>query len=344
MCSSLYSKMMQLFNENDAKMLGDYFNGLTGNAVDTITVSKASSAMGISIERASSLLQQCNRNGIISISFAARCPECGMLICRYKSYSEIPDDSITCYSCQEEITLTTSDIEIVYSLNSDFFPRGQSEKDIISSPYQIALTDTLSALLQNRRGNKNDIFYNPTDEDYDELRRLFNNAKMKSSSTKKQGDSLEDLCRFLFNRVYAFRAVSVKTETNQIDCYIRNQLLPELPYLGERIVVECKNENEKPGNTYFHKISGIIDGINGKNNHIVQIGIIISRREPAKTIQQLAVLRYARDNLVLITITMSEIEHMIMNKENLLEIIERKREEIVLNTSMDLIRSGLFDA
>ena len=67
----------------------------------------------------SKVLTKCMKEGLLSVSYAIRCPKCDMLIKRVASFSEIPDGVFECYGCNEEIEVTTKDVEVLYSLTDN---------------------------------------------------------------------------------------------------------------------------------------------------------------------------------------------------------------------------------
>lgn len=343
MCSSLCSVLKQRMNAEEASRLSVYLTGLTPNASQCITISKASNAMGISLEKTYEILMAAAAEKILRVEYALRCPECGMLIQRFHSLDEIPQEMQMCYGCESNFYAAAEIIEVMFCYDHNgFFQIGQSEGEIIPSK-QIVQIDTLMGLFQTGL-NLNNLFYAPTDEEYADLREKLAALETPKISTKQKGDAMESLFLSLLCCVKVFRASSIKTENNQIDCYVRNQVGSCLPHLGQRIVVECKNEKKKPDNTYYYKLSGIIDGINGNAKEIVKLGIIVSYKSPAKTIKNLAVLRYARDGLVMISIDINDLKKLIINHVNLLEMIERKRDEITTNVVSDLQKVGIFSA
>ena len=341
MCSSLCSVLSQQMAIDEASILAQYILQLTPNASQCITVSKASAFMKTDIDKAYKMLVAATKAGVLKVEYALRCPECGMLIKRLSSIESVTEEQQTCYDCQTEFLPDLDNIEVLFALiNNSFFPIGQLEKEVTSSR-QVAQCDTLMGLLCSGQ-DLNHLLYSPSEEKYDDLKIKLMQLDTAKTTTKQIGDAMEDLFMSILKSVAFFRASSLKTETNQIDCYVRNTLVPFFPYLGERIIVECKNEKKKPDNTYYYKITGIIDGLNGNHNHIVKLGIIVSYQPPAKTVKRLATLRYARDNLVVISFDLTDLKSLVNDRANLLEMIERKRDEIATNAVSDLKEIGVF--
>ena len=343
MYSPLYSTLVQYLPSEDCILLENYFLKLSPSASQCITLSKAATAMSISKAKAGQLLNLCCDLHILRLEFSIRCPECGMLIQRITSLAEINSDTI-CYNCSTEFDITNENLEAIFCINENpYFQLGQPDVDQ-TLPNQVAQSDSLAELLSSGF-NFNSTLFNPSDSQYDAWEAMYDDLTAPKDTTKAIGDSLEKLFLSLLNAINGFTASSVKTTTNQIDCYVRCRCSSILPFLGERFVVECKNENTIPGNSYFHKLTGIIDGINGGGNtQVVKLGIIVAKKSPASTIRHLAVIRYARDGLVLITFDFDDLAEIIKNKKNLLEMIERKRDEIILDSTSKLSDVGIFNA
>ena len=182
--------------------------------------------------------------------------------------------------------------------------------------------------------------------EYDELNRMYSEVFAPQHTTKATGDTLEALTVYLFNLAQPFRAAEIKTPTNQIDCFIRNKLAGStglLSFVGERIIIECKNEKNPPSGTYLQKLYGIISMFNSKKTTpVVSIGIIVSKAQPPITFKRLSHSYYLRDGIILLHLSGKDIESLVFSRTNLLDMIERKRDEIALNATTDLLTTGLY--
>lgn len=103
-------------------------------------------------------------------------------------------------------------------------------------------------------------------------------------------------------------------------------------------IIECKNETtskgrgKTPSNTYFHKLSGIMDSNNAK------IGIIVSRGEPSKEDMIIAhdeFLLHKNTNCQKFLLSFSEIdlEELIDKKKNLLRYMNYKMNKLTMNAN-----------
>lgn len=343
---SRLSALQEIIPNEQIKKVDDYFNNLIGNAVSNITVSKLANSIEIPYETASSILIKCKELGLLKSYYVGRCPECGMPIKTADSISELPDETFECYNCGEEIIITPSEIEIFYSLvDESVFTDGQQIKESLSARTVVPENTLKSAFLA---GGVNKILFQPTDEEYDELLQMYRKVKLKSGTTKKKGDRLEDFVIKLFNFCQIFRAAGIRTTENQIDCCVRNKTF--LPYgilktVGGYFYIECKNEDQTPSGGYLSKLESIMSLANaGGKDEKVKFGIIISKRQGPKTFRQLANKHYLAKGITIISISGKELENLCKNKENLLELIERKAFEVQTDATTDLVDTGLFEA
>lgn len=343
-CSHL-SVLKDFFTEDEIEKLNNYFSGLVGGAVNNITVSKVANSMEITSEEATRILTKCKDEGIVKIYYAIRCSECNVLIEKIDNLKELPKEEFICYACDEEINVTTHDVEVIFALiEPSFFSNGQHEEFYDDkSAKHVAQIDNLDSIL--RAGYINNIMFSPTEEEYIQLKEMYDSIFLSKKTTKAKGDTLESLIIYLFNLCSAFKAAGIRTSTNQIDCYVRN-LYSNYGFLkdiGGSFFIECKNEKSTPKGDYMSKLHSIIKNTNGKIN-MIKLGIIISKKKPPKTFKGIATKTYLSDNIILISIYEKELKELIELRGNLLEMLERKIEETILDATTDLKNIGLFSS
>lgn len=345
-CSHL-SALEGLLNDDQIQSLESYFSNLIGGAAKNITVSKLSRALEIPPQVASRVLTKCKEIGIINVFYTIRCPECGMLIKKVDSIADIPSEPFECYGCNEEIEVEPSDIELVYALENDsVFTEGQQEGLDLSARAVVPEDSMESIFLAGN--NINEYLFHPTDEEYEKLKSMYKSIKNRSGTTKKIGDTLEDLTEYLFNLCSIFKAAGIRTSTNQIDCCVRNRMY--LKYgisdiIGGRFFIECKNEGKTPSGGYMSKLHSIIANTNsGENGRCIKFGIIISKEKAPSTYKDLAVKYYLNDGIVIISICGDELKNLFDKKGNLLDLIERKANEIMIDSTTDLVEAGLYES
>lgn len=335
------SELNEEISQEQLEAIDDYFYHLTGNAKENITATKLARAIKTDSNSAMKLLVKCAELRIVSICYCLRCPECGTLISRADDLGAFDEQSTFCYSCEQDIEFSPRDIEVVFRLmESPVFHEGQ-QSCCKSACQLVALEDTLHALLTSEVGYK--LLYEPSEEDYATLLREIENVTIPAKNTKEKGDTLESLTQHLFSLCKGFKCANIKTSTNQIDVLGRNLVLPYCVFgrLGERFVIECKNENDTPSGEYMRKIQSIISEINA-NERVVEVGIIVSRYPGPRTFRTIANKHYLMNGILLINITLEEISILVSNKQNLLELLERKMDEVVIDATSDLVQAGLF--
>jgi hypothetical protein len=342
-CSHL-SALEGLLNDDQIQSLESYFSNLIGGAAKNITVSKLSRALEIPPQVASRVLTKCKEIGIINVFYTIRCPECGMLIKKVDSIADIPSEPFECYGCNEEIEVEPSDIELVYALENDsVFTEGQQEGLDLSARAVVPEDSMESIFLAGN--NINEYLFHPTDEEYEKLKSMYKSIKNRSGTTKKIGDTLEDLTEYLFNLCSIFKAAGIRTSTNQIDCCVRNRMYLKygiLDIIGGRFFIECKNEGKTPSGGYMSKLHSIIANTNsGENGRCIKFGIIISKEKAPSTYKDLAVKYYLNDG---ISICGDELKNLFDKKGNLLDLIERKANEIMIDSTTDLVKAGLYES
>lgn len=343
-CSRL-SVLQELLSEDKIEKLDKYFASLIGSACENITVSKVAKAIGVAPNISSKVLTECMKEGLLRVSYAIRCPECNMLIKRVESLSEIPDEVFECYGCNEEIEVTTKDVEVLYSLTDNrVFINGQQVETKLPAR-TVVQEDSLESVFL--AGGVNEYLFQLTDEQYQHLSDKYAKVKSRKGTTKKIGDTLENLVIELFNMCSVFNATGIRTSTNQIDCCVRNKMCINygiLNTLGSRFFIECKNENDTPSGGYLSKLHSIISVANADaKEKCIRFGIIISKEKGPSTFKQLAVKYYLINKIIIISICGKELENLFSTKGNLLELIERKATEIMLDATTDLHEAGLYE-
>ncbi|PWJ09965.1 hypothetical protein [Ruminococcus flavefaciens] len=345
-CSRL-SNLSSLLDKEEIEKLDRYFQSLIGDAKNCITVSKIIRVLGISSQSACKVLTECKKNHILRVNFSVRCPECGLLIYKSANLSNIPEE-ILCYNCDNEFVTTPENIEFLYSLIDDslddsVFIIGQ-QNYVNTSGKSVAQENTMDRIFQ--AGGVNEYLFHPTDEQYIALSNLYSRV-MNAEGKKEKGDTLENLTIKLFNLCNVFKAAGIRTTTNQIDCFVRNKIC--LNYgifqtIGSRIYIECKNENKKPLGSYISKLHSLISITNASGKgECIKFGIIVSKKSAPSTFKSNAVKYYLAQKIIIISICANEIKQLIEQKGNLLELIERKATEIMLDSTTDLVKNGLYD-
>lgn len=350
MCCSLLSMLEGILEKDKIRLLEQYFAGLDRNTSDKITTIKIMQALDIDSKTAKKVLMTCKKNGILSISYAIRCPECGFII---KILDDMPLDLKEfeyCYACEEDITLELSDIELIFSLvrSPSCFAKGQCLENVIEignkkENRSVAPENTLKSFLDDGQFSMNSLLYAPKPQEFEKMEELYEKVK-KASSKNEKGSTLECLIKYIMSLVCVFKAGDFRTKTNQFDCFVRNTSVTNvgvLEFIGGRFIIECKNESKTPSGTYMLKLHDIISLINN-DLKIIKFGIIVSMKKAPKTFMQRANAYYLKEKTIIISIDNNDLDSIILEHENLLDIIEQKCTEVVCNATSDLRAAGLF--
>lgn len=340
-----YSHLSTLENEFGKETvikLNQYLSGLSMAQLQSITVFKIMAALNTDKNTATRILMACVDIKFMELQYILCCPECGFKVKKYASLNELPTGDIQCYSCESEFDASPENIEVQFRLTTlPDFDLGQQASP--ASP--VAPINSLQTIFEAGAG-LNSILFHLSDERYDELLTMCKNVQKKQATTKATGDTLETLMIELINSCSVLEARGLKTSTNQLDGFARNKAF--IPYgvlsqIGLHFVVECKNESTTPSGSYMSKIHSIIEVINGAKK-VVTFGIIASKVAAPKTYRILANKYYLLHKITIISISLREIETMLVEKGNFLDLIERKIIEIHLDSTSDLKGNGLYDS
>lgn len=337
-----YQTLLTLEKKYNKKLIEEYdlwLYSLPQRVSDRISVAKASNELKIEFVIAKSILEDSVSLGILERRYAIKCPECDHVI-EIVSIEELYDKIEKINSCDacgtEDITITDEDIQILYKKNE--IEIGDSDK--VKKNINYCNSDSLKAFFEDKALNPNDIFFNPTEEQKNKMIELFEKIGQKEKNTTALGNQLRDFTEYVLRIVKVFEAANVRTQTNEIDCLVKNKLKIGMPYfldeLGSIIIVECKNEKSKPGNTYFHKIQGILKIFKSK------CGIIVAINDPTKPALQLANANYLMDNLVIVAINHEELRKVAYEGLNFLDLLENKMVMLKTNATTYLGDNKVF--
>ena len=121
MCSSLYLKLNEKLSPEESSILAAYLGKLGTNAAKCITLTKVAEALQINPENALRILVAAVEADVLTVEYAIRCPECGLLIQRIVSLDDIPYEEINCYDCYNSFSVSPENIEVLYRFNREHF-------------------------------------------------------------------------------------------------------------------------------------------------------------------------------------------------------------------------------
>lgn len=340
-----YQTLLTLNEKYDKKIIESFdlwlFN-LPQRVSDRISIAKVSNELKIEFKMAKEILEDSVELGVLEHRYAIRCPECNHVI-EIVSIENLYDkiaNTNNCDACEsEDLDITDEDIQILYKKIDNNHNNGDVYK--LKKNIKYSNSDSLKAFFEDEIINPNDIFFNPSEEQKKEMIELFNKIGQKEKNTTALGNQLRNFTEYVLRIVKVFEAANIRTQTNEIDCLVKNKLKLGIPYflneLGSLIIVECKNEKTNPGNTYFHKIQGILKIFGSK------CGIIVAINEPTKPSLQIANANYLVDSTVIIAIDYEELKKVVYEKLNFLDLLENKIVMLKTNATTYLGDNKVFE-
>lgn len=340
-----YQTLLTLEKKYDKKIIEIYdawlFN-LPQRVSDRISIAKASNELNIKFSMAKGILEDSVSLGILEHRYAIKCPECDHVI-EIVSIEELYDkirNINNCDACENEnLTITDEDIQILYKKIENKIDI--DDTNIVKKNINFNDTDSLRGFFEDSILNPNDIFFRPTEEQKKEMIKLFEKIGQKEKNTTALGNQLRNFTEYVLRIVKVFEAANVRTQTNEIDCLVKNKLQIGIPYflneLGSLIIVECKNEKTKPRNTYYHKIQGILKIFKSK------CGIVVAINNPTKPALQLANINYLMDDIMIVAINYEELRKVVYENLNFLDLLENKIVMLKTNATTYLGDNKVFE-
>ncbi len=331
-----FSKITNALNSDFVEEFDFWLSTLPDNRQKNITASLVAGKFNVTYSQADIILHFSEKEKILQAYYLVICPneECSMII-RESTLDELSDilgHKEYCHICEHENIISPNDICIAYKRirkpdASDEEIKRSLLKRITDDGDEINFS-TADFLGSNSR-NLYKVYYSPDESAYKEMAEMKNHLDDNFPNTTEKGAALERLVLYMFKLIkYVSGTNSLKTYTNQFDCTMKfpfsGQGYPKvLEYLTPYFIIECKNEKSSPSNTYFHKISDIMNG------NEAQLGIVFSRKKagkPALDVARETYLLHAKTNKKrnLISFSDEDLKKIIDDKENLLEYLEWK--------------------
>ena len=338
-----FLKITDVLNSDFVEEFDFWLTTLPINRQKNITASLIAGKFDVSYSQADIILQFCKKEKILEEYYLIVCPneECGMFI-RDVSFDELSDvlgHQEYCHVCGQENIISPNDIYVAYkrilkpNVSDEEIQRKILEK-IMDNGEETNFSK--ADFLGNNR-NLYKVYYDPDESAYKKMAYMKEHLDDDFPTDIQIGEALEKLALYMFNGIKYVRGTDkLKTYTNQLDCTVKvpfkGQGYPVVfEYMSPYFIIECKNEKKKsPSNTYFHKISDIMDG------NEAQLGIVISRKKAGKealTVAREEYLLHKNTNKKrnLISFSDEDLKKLIDDKENLLEYLEWKIMNLTTN-------------
>lgn len=354
-----FLKIIDILDESFVKEFDFWLATLPKRIAKTISISAVASKFEVKYSVADAIMKFAEKEGILKKRYVVICEneECQFFYGDFEADELIGKigERVYCHNCSREFIISYENTLVVFSK--------EKEPNVPEKVFEEEIMKRIGTTERNEYyGNFNDadslgknideifnLYYNPKESAYIELNRLKESINGPFNTTKEKGDSLEKLALCLFKQIKNVSGSNkVVTYTNQFDCTIR---FPEssvsfptiMNYMTPYFIVECKNEltsdgkGKTPSNTYFHKLSGIMDSNNA------QIGIIISRGKPSKEDMIIAhdnflLNKNGNHQKILLSFSEEDLNALINKKVNLLKYMSYKMDMLTMNA-----KNGTYD-
>lgn len=349
-----YKQFLKITDVLDEKFVNEFDFWLTtlpDNESRTISVSTVASRFCVKYSVADALIKFSEKEKILQKRYMIICgnEDCSFFYkdCEENELTEILGEKVHCHNCDQDFEVTAENVFIVYArkkmpniperiIEEEIRKRiGVSEtEDYENFSYADSLAKNISEIYN--------LYYNPDESAYIELKKMKNSLDGPFETTKQKGDALERLVLYLFCLIKNVNGTNkIQTFTNQFDCTVRfPQTSPVFPtvlkLLTPYFIIECKNEVDKqgdgktPSNTYFHKLSDIM------TSTTAQVGIVVSRGAASKEDLEVSYQNYllhknSNQQKVLISLSDEDLSIIIDKKINLLEYLGYKVDMLTMN-------------
>lgn len=330
-----FSKIIDVLNPTFVENFDFWLATLPKHNQSNITASVVSSRLGVSYSLAEAILSFACDEGITEKYYLAKCPDCDSVL-EIIDVGELVDflcKPAYCIGCEDNKQITTDDIYTAYRIImkpdvSELEVAQAIEKRINNSSSGTG-NFTKADSLTNRPLDLYKEFYNPSESAYQKFNSLRDALDLDyGRNTTAKGKALEVLILEIFNCIsHVSGSNDIHTATNQFDCTFINGIstlnLTVLSYLAPYFIVECKNEKEKPDNTYTNKLESILD------TNAAQIGIVWGREDATSTCFTISREHYltkkdSSKQQIIITCCDQDLEYIIDKRVNLLRYLEFK--------------------
>ncbi len=337
-----FSKITEALNPEFVENFDFWLTTFPHNNAKVITASIVSSRLSVSFSQAEIILQFAEKEKILEKYYLIKCVKCDMTIATI-SKEEVLDylgESILCSNCEYNQNITTDNIYVAYKLILKPDVSEEEIKEAIKKRIGVGESSINFSKADSLSENKKelyDIYYNPSESAYNKIKELRDLIDLDyDNNTTAKGSSLENLVLEIFKQVQGIKlSKQIKSLTNQFDCTgicgISSVYPTIFNYLSPYFIVECKNENKKPDNTYVNKLESILD------NCEAQLGLIIARKEATKTCFQISrdhylIKKESSKKQLVVTLDDHDLKLIIDNRVNILLYLDFKIMQLTTNS------------
>lgn len=338
-----FSEITDILNPTFVENFDYWLTTLPDNNQKNITASVVHSVLGGSYSQAEAILNYSEKKGILEKYYIVPCPKCSynLATVQKNQLAKVLLEPLYCEECNKEYSITPEDIYTAYRI---ILSPDVSEEEIgiaiekrLSQEYGNDINFIKADSLKNDKSVLYETFYNPGESVYDDFVQLRTDLDKDYGKDKTaKGRALERLILEIFREIKFVKASNqIHTGTNQFDCTVLCGVKTYYPSifndLSPYFIIECKNEDKIPGNTYFNKLLSIMD------TNEAQFGIVCTRKKAAKTCHKIArehylVYKEKPKQRIIIAFDNGDLKYLIDKKINLLQYLEFKIFQVTANS------------
>lgn len=308
-----------------------------------ITASVVCAQLGGTFFQAEYILEYARNAGILSRHYLVHCPVCGNCLDILETEDEVANallNPLYCDECGEDKVISPSDVYNAYRIIRRPDASDKEIEDAIRKRMweEVGETNFTEADSLVQKTFLYNCFYSPNESAYEKFKQMRECLDKDYGDDKTaKGAALENLIREIFSHVrFVKSSTKIKNETNQFDCTLLADVDTKFPsvfnYMSPMFLIECKNEQKKPGNTYVNKLIGIME----KNE--AKLGILFTRREAASTCNKTAyqhylTKKYAPKQEIVICMNDTDLDYIIEKRVNLLDYLNYKISKFTSNSN-----------
>lgn len=338
-----FLKIIDLLNPEFVEKFDYWLATLPKKDQKNITASVVSSRLEVKYSLAEAILKYAEKEHILEKYYLVKCPDCdyNLAIIAKEEIAEKLVQPVFCDECEENKKITQDDIYTAYrvikqaDITEEELARAIQKR--LNQSEETSINFIKADSLSNDKNTLYESFYNPSESAYNRFKELRKKLDLDyGKDTTAKGKALEILILDIFNEIkYVKGTNDVKTKTNQFDCTllcgVDTIYLSVFNILSPSFIIECKNENKKPNNTYTNKLESIMD------TNDVQFGIVFGRKDATKPCFEISRDHYLINKRsckqqIIITCCDDDLEYIIDKRVNLLEYLEYKIFQITSNS------------
>lgn len=142
-------KKNKVLSEKEIEKMVYFFENITPNTNNIITVSRIADYTDISYDKILKVVELLVENEFLSFRYGIRCPDCGLLIEDYETLEDVQQHCpINCYNCDYDVPYDKENVVLLFSISNSnsFFELGQHGNNEKVEMCNVAREDALDKI------------------------------------------------------------------------------------------------------------------------------------------------------------------------------------------------------